>query len=191
MGGRLITLVLITLLAACSSLQPAGTSDPAVATPAITLPLVASWYNGKVYYYVTTDAWPRSMAIAKGANHTPRFQDALPPRPKPPGLKTVLERVYTFPGGEQINVIPSAPEPIGPASNNQPYSPVWQMVEVRWLRSEQQQELTSEAQLLDAEAAGWVELTVTDIVVNCAVVADAQGNRLPGSQLHGLPDQPR
>lgn len=53
------------------------------------------------------------------------------------------------------------------------------------------QELKSEAELLDAEAEGWVELTLTEVIVNCAVVADAEGNRLPGSQLHGLPAQPR
>lgn len=191
MRCRLIPLVLITLLTGCSALQPSGTGVPTVSAPSITLPLVASWYNGKVYYYVTTDAWPRTTAIAKGANFTPRFLDAIPPRPKPPGLKTILERVYTFPAGEQINIIPSAPEPIGPTSNNQPYSPVWQMVEVTWLLPEHQQELKSEAQLLDAQAEGWVALTVTDIIVNCAVVADAEGNRLPGSQLHGLPAQPR
>lgn len=191
MRSRLMPLVLITLLAGCSALQPTGSASPADSPPSITLPLVASWYNGTVYYYVTTDAWPRPMAIAKGANHTPRFRDALPPRPKPPELKTILERVYTFPGGEQINIIPSAPEPIGPTSNNRPYSPIWQVVEVRWQMPEHQQELRSEAQLLDAQAAGWVELTVTEAVVNCAVVADAEGNRLPGSQLHGIPDQPR
>lgn len=191
MRCRLIPLVLITLLTGCSALQPSGSAVPAVSTPSITLPLVASWYNGKVYYYVTTDVWPRTMAIAKGANFTPRFRDAIPPRPKPPGLKTILERIYAFPEGEQINIIPSAPEPIGPTSNNRPYSPVWQMVEVRWLMPEHQQELKSEAELLDAEAEGWVALTVTEAIVNCAVVADAEGNRLPGSQLHGLPTQPR
>lgn len=186
---RLIPLVLITLLSGCTALQPSDSGPRVDSTPAITLPLVASWYNGKLYYYVTTDAWPRT--IAKGANNTPRFQDALPPRPKPPELKTVLERVYTFPGGEQINIIPSAPDPIGPTSNNQPYSPLWQVVQVHWLLADQQRELKSETALLDAPAEGLVELTVTEAVVNCAVVADAEGNRLPGSRLHRLPDQPR
>lgn len=188
MNFRLIPVALIVLLTGCSVLQPADSPTQKALTPAITLPLVPSWFNGTIYYYVTTDAWPRELATAMGANHTPRFQDALPPRPKPPELKTVLERVYTFPDGEQISIIPSAPEPIGPASHNQPYSPVWQVVEVHWRVTEQQRELKSEAALLDAAAAGWVEITVTDGVVNCAVVADAEGNRLPGSQLHGVLD---
>lgn len=109
MRCRLIPLVLITLLTGCSALQPSGSAVPAVSTPSITLPLVASWYNGKVYYYVTTDAWPRTMAIAKGANFTPRFRDAIPPRPKPPGLKTILERVYTFPAGSRSTSSPPLP----------------------------------------------------------------------------------
>jgi hypothetical protein len=180
----LVWIICAALLSGCSTIAPRAADGGSVITPSVTLPLTPGWFNDKKYYYINTDAWPRSLATQMGVNYAPRLMDSLPPRPKPPGLKTVLERVYIFPDDEQINILPSVPEPIGPDSTNEPYSPIWQAVAVRWLDREQQRELRSEAAVLDAEALGWVSVTVLDAVVNCAVIADDEGNWLPGSQVH-------
>jgi len=167
-------------LTGCASLsQPTD-----VSTPAITLPLIPAWYEDRKLYYISTDAWPRRAALDKGVNYAPRLRDSLPPRPKPPDLKTVLERIYTFPNGEQASVVPSAPEPIGADSTNRPYSPLWLLYEVTWKEPAQRRELTSESALFDAERQGWITITATEMVVNCPIVADAEGNRLPGTTLH-------
>jgi hypothetical protein len=180
----LVCVVSIALLSGCSVIGPQVSGVARMEAPSVTLPLVAGWFNNKKYYYINTDAWPQSLADEMGVNYAPRLADSLPPRPKPPGLKTIIERVYTFPENDQINILPSVPEPIGPASTNRPYSPIWQPVAVRWLDKERQRELRSEADVLDAEAEGWVSVTVINAVVNCAVIADDEGNWLPGSQLH-------
>lgn len=177
-----ISVALISLvLAGCANLG----SNP-VSGPSITMPLIPGWFNDRKVYYITTDASPVAAAIDKNANFAPRLNDALPPRPKPPELKTVIERIYGFPEGDQPAILPSAPDPIGATSVNRPYSPIWQIYEVRWLDVAKRRELTSESALFDAQANGWVSITATDMVVNCAVVADDEGNHLPGSVVQGL-----
>lgn len=88
-------------LTGCGTVQPSANSS--IYNPAITMPMFPGWFDGKIVYYITTDAWPRQVAIDKGANYTPRLQYSLPPRPKPPELDTVVERIY-FPGKEQISI---------------------------------------------------------------------------------------
>lgn len=164
----------------------AGLSSQPIDGPSITLPLIPGWFDDRRVYYITTDAAPVAAAIDKNANFAPRLSDALPPRPKPPELKTVIERIYGFPDGEQPAILPSAPDPIGAQSVNRPYSPIWQIYEVRWIDGSARRELTSESALFDAEAKGWVSITATDMVVNCAVVADGEGHHLPGTVVQGL-----
>lgn len=176
-------LLIAVLLTGCAG---NGFNTTADSGPTITMPLIPGWFEDQRVYYITTDASPAGAALDKNANYAPRLDDALPPRPKPPEMKTVIERIYGFPNGEQPAVLPSAPEPIGAASSNQPYSPIWQIYAVEWLREDRVRELTSEAAVFEAEANGWVSITATDMVVNCAVVADAEGNHLPGSRVNGL-----
>jgi len=182
MAKRWIVLGLISLLmSGCANFAATSVSEPS-----ITLPLFPAWFDDRRVYYITTDASPVAAAIDKNANFAPRLNDALPPRPKPPELKTVIERIYGFPEGDQPAILPSAPDPIGATSVNRPYSPIWQIYEVRWLDIAERQELTSEAALFAAEANGLVSISATDMVVNCAVVADAEGNHLPGSVVMGI-----
>ncbi len=138
-----------------------------------------AWFDDRLVYYVSTDAWPLETAERMGVNYAPRLKDALPPRPKPPGTKTVLERIYVFSNSEQPNVLPSSPDPIGPASTNKPYSPIWVLYEVTWLVPEADREqLTSESALFRAERDGQVRIEATDQLVNCPIVADEDGNTI-------------
>ena len=144
----------------------------------LSLPLIQGWNEGHKVYYVTTDVSDFDMAQRLGVNYAPRLKDAVPAYPKPPGLKTVLERIYVFPKGEQGSILPSSPEPLGPGSQDTHYSPLWLLYEVNWQPDALQQLLTSEEQLLAAEEAGKLQITRTAVVANCPVVKDAAGHSL-------------
>jgi hypothetical protein len=89
----------------------------------VTLPASPGWYAGKKLYYVTTEITDPTMAKNAGYTFAPRLGDAVPVYPRPPGVRTVLERVYKSPNGEQDAVFASAPNPPGPASTDMAYSP--------------------------------------------------------------------
>ncbi|MCG8613552.1 MAG: hypothetical protein MI864_23825 [Pseudomonadales bacterium] len=140
------------------------------ANATITLPLVKGWYEGSEVYYVTTDISEPKMAKAMNANYVPRLANAVPPNPKPPQLRTVVERIYRFPNGEQANVLPSIPFPLGPDSTDTQYSPLWLLYEVTWKDSARQRLLTSEEAVLAAADSGLVDIYRTTVIVNCPVV---------------------
>jgi hypothetical protein len=149
----------------------------------ITLPLQAAWYDDQRVYYITTDITDPAMAEASGVTYAPRLRDAVPAYPKPPEVKSVLERVYKFPGGEQDPVFASAPHPVGPRSTDESYSPLWLLYTVRWNATAHVHTLTSEETLLHAESRGEISSTRTHIVINCPIVATAAGSRLGGTTI--------
>ncbi|WP_020410125.1 DUF7482 domain-containing protein [Hahella ganghwensis] len=144
----------------------------------IQLPLIPGWYENRKVFYITTEASDQKMAARMNAIYAPRLQDALPNYPKPPGLKTVLERVYVFPETQYQSVFPSAPWPLGPENKDQHYSPIWLLYEVRWNPAAKPRQLTSEEAILQAEEKGLVSITRTDIIVNCPIVMDETGASL-------------
>lgn len=153
-------LLLVVLMTGC-----ANVSDQAK------LDLQQGWYQEQAVYYVTTDVSDAEMAKAMDANYTPRLLDAIPDYPKPPGQKTILERVYIFPNKEQKNVLASIPNPLGPNSQDLNYSPIWLLYKVNWLKGHPAQSLRSEEAIFEAQDQGWVEIERTNIVVNCPVVS--------------------
>lgn len=171
-GRRLAAACLLLSLLACAS------------APQVSLPLRFAWFEGRQVGYVSTDASDAEAARAMGINHAPRLAATVPPDNAPPGQRHALERVYMFTDGAQINVFPSVPVPVGPASADRAYSPLWRVVEVAWLPGATRRVLTSEEAVLDAVERGQLSLRVTRVVVNCAVVSDANGGLLPGARLH-------
>lgn len=151
--------------------------------PQVSLPLRFAWFEGRQVGYVSTDASDAEVARALGVNHAPRLAATVPADNAPPGQRHALERVYHFTDGAQINVFPSVPTPLGPASTDRAYSPLWRMVEVAWQAGATRRLLTSEEAVLDAVERGHLSLRVTRVVVNCAVVSDADGSVLPGGRL--------
>lgn len=135
------------------------------------LNLQQGWYEDQAVYYVTTDVSDAEMAKAMDANYTPRLLDAIPDYPRPPEVKTILERVYFFPNKEQGNVLASIPTPLGPSSEDLNYSPIWLLFKVTWLGSHAIQPLRSEEAILSAQEKGWIDVEHTNIVVNCPVVS--------------------
>jgi len=167
-GGYLNVLGLSTLLvAACASPAfDAGQSETV-------LPLNHAWFEGHKVQYVTTDISDRTMAQALGVNYVARLADAL----AEPG---VAERVYKFPGDEQLSVFQSAPRPTGAQNADRAYSPLWQMVLVRWRKAQAIRELRSEKEILAAADGGLVSLEITSIVVNCPITRSVDGLPLKG-----------
>lgn len=174
------SLALIVVLAGCAA--PTRSGSPASPTETINLPLIQGWFQGRKAYYVTTDISDAAMAAMVGANHVPRLVNALPPEPKIPGAPSSTDRIYVFPNGDQGNVLPSAPEPLGPGNRSNAYSPLWQIVKVTWNPGFPTVLLKSEQDVLDAEDAGRVTVEPTRFVVNCPVVR-IEGNLLRGASL--------
>lgn len=161
----------LVLLSGCASPVSKGT---------IVFPLLKAWYEDRDVYYITTDVSDPEMAHMMGANYAPRLVQAVPNYPKPPGQRTILERVYAFPGGEQANnVFASIPEPLGPFSQDSSYSPIWLMYMVSWVDPALRRELRSENAILDAEEAGLVKIERSNIVANCPIVKLDTGPSLP------------
>ncbi len=176
-------ILLIGLLILISGCQNMGNHN---SKESITLPLIQGWHEGHKVYYITTDVSDPDLAVKMNAVYAPRLRDSLPTYPKPPGLKTVLERVYRFPETSNKSVFPSTPKPLGPKSEDKHYSPLWLLYEVRWNSGAQPRQLTSEEAILEAEEKQLVTITRTDIVVNCPIVKDETGASLevaePGSR---------
>ena len=170
-------LFMALVLASC-----AEQADPAWPV-SVTFPLRTAWHNGEQIYYITTDVSDRTIAEKMGANLSPRLSDGLPDYPKPPEQRTLIERVYDFSNSSQYKVFSSEPKPIGPASRDLNYSPVWLMVIVTWKADQHIETLKSEEEILAAAARGVVMLTQTDILLNCPIVANADGKTLPNVSL--------
>lgn len=165
MRGSKIFLIVIVMMVLAACTQVTKTSQ-------IRLNLLQGWFGGAPVYYVTTDVSDREMARQMRANYVPRLRDAIPEYPKPPKVKTILERVYAFPNGEQQKtVFASAPKPIGYASEDLNYSPVWLVYQVQWLAKDKVRELRSEGDIFKEEAEGSVTIIRTNIVVNCPIVS--------------------
>ncbi|MBY0571982.1 MAG: hypothetical protein K2P61_11895 [Burkholderiaceae bacterium] len=166
-----VTASCICLTACVSSYVPTERTE-------VILPLNRAWVDARKVEYVTTDISDVEMAKMAGVNYVPRLADAVPRN----GAKSLLERVYKFPGGEQISIFQSTPLPTGAANADINYSPLWRIVLVRWLKRDKLRELTSEADVHAAEDAGEVSLQVTDIVANCPVVRGTDGQSLKGAR---------
>jgi len=157
------------LLAACAAPGPVGVAET-------TLPLNRAWVDGRRVEYVTTDLSDAGMAREAGANFVPRLAQAIPA----PGRPSIVERVYKFPGKEQISVFQSAPLPTGGANADRSYSPLWRIVMVRWRQPAAVRELRSEEEVLAAQERGELALQITDIVANCPIIRSVDGLALKG-----------
>lgn len=167
----------VLALTSCTG-APVAPHDEAAPIGTATLPMYSAWFAGKRAYYITTDVSERAVAQRMGANLASRLTDGVPETPKPPELKTVLERVYASEDPDQAKIFASIPQPVGPTSTNRAYSPLWRLVTFDWIQPAHRTLLRSEGELLDAAARGWVRLDVTDIVLNCPVVAIEGGTPL-------------
>ncbi len=171
------SLKLTSAIAAALLLCASSVSVFAASFTKAELPLVAGWYDGKVAYYVTTDASDAGVAAAMGANFVPALANAITTQP------SAVDDIYAVTNFKQSNILPSAPIPAGPKNTNTAYSPLWQVSTVTWAAGAQPRTLKSEADVRAAETARLVTISKTNIVVNCPVVFTPEGGLLPGIEL--------
>ena len=154
-------------------------APPRPGTLAISLPLNPGWFDGQPVFYITTEVSDAAVAREKGAIYTPRLADALPPAGS--GQRNPTDRVYAVMNFDQAPVFASAPLPVGPDNRDEAYTPLWQMVMVTWLPGAQPRPLRSQEDVLAAEEARQLSLTVTRVVLNCAIVHRGDHGGLPGA----------
>ncbi len=174
------------LLAAAAlplALQACAQAPQAKSGLSVSLPLNPGWFDGQPVFYITTEVSDAAVAREKGAIYTPRLADTLPPAGS--GLRNPTDRVYAVMNFEQPPVFASAPLPVGPDNRDPAYTPLWQMVMVTWLPGAQPRPLRSQEDVLTAEEARQLSLTVTRVVLNCAIVHRGDRGGLPGAVVRG------
>lgn len=163
----------VLLVLACT------TPPPLAGTAQASFPVQSGWFEGEEVFYITTDVSHADVAEAKGANFAPRLADALPAG-KEPGRRTSVDKVYAVTNFKQENIFASAPFPMGSASREPAYSPLWQMVKVTWTAGRTPQALKSEEAVLAAVDSGAVVLQATRVVLNCPIIHRGAKGGLPG-----------
>ena len=149
----------------------------------VSLPLNPGWFDGEQVFYITTEVSDATVAGEKGAIFTARLGDALPQAGS--GLRNPTDRVYAVMNFDQAPVFASAPLPVGPGNRDEAYTPLWQMVMVAWRPGAAPRTLRSQEEVLAAEEAGQLSLTVTRVVLNCPIVHRGGRGGLPGAAMRG------
>ncbi len=168
---------LALLLGSCTTAPPPAGNGQA------SIPVLRGWFDGEEVFYITTDVSQADVAEAKGANFAPRLADALPAGPPMPGRRSSVDKVYAVTNFRQESIFASAPYPMGSASRETAYSPLWQMVKVTWAAGRTSQTLKSEEAVLAAVDSGAVTLEATRVVLNCPIVHRGAKGALPDVSL--------
>ena len=142
-----------------------------------TLPLVFCWYKGEVLFYIRTDTSDQATAQQQGLNYVPQLANILTSSP------AGYDDIYTFTNSTQFNVVPSAPDPVGPKNTDQNYQPLWQVSTVTWNAGSTQRLLKSEDDILAAAKNGEVTVTKTNIVINCPIIFRPGSGKLPNVRI--------
>ncbi len=169
--------LLMLFISACASVAPPPSASQ------VSLPVLSGWFDGEEVFYITTDVSQADVAQAKGANFAPRLADALPAGKPLPGAPSSVDKVYAVTNFQQGSIFASAPFPMGSASRDASYSPLWQMVKVSWAAGKTPQTLKSEEAVLAAADSGAVLLEPTRVVLNCPIVHRGAKGGLPGVSL--------
>ena len=168
------------LLAAVAGCAQTPVTSVAPGPGQLQMPVLKGWFDGEEVLYITTDVSHADVAAAKRANFAPRLAHALPAGPAQPGQRSSVDKVYAVTNFQQPSIFASAPKPVGPASADTAYSPLWQMVKVTWQPGRPPRELRAEEAVLDAAEKGEVLLEATPVVINCPIVQRPGQGSLPG-----------
>jgi hypothetical protein len=182
-----VTIVAALLLTACGTDgtavngQGEGASAPArgtmadpVADPDASFPVVTGWVDGEPVDYLLQEV--SDPGVAKMLRDLTGFDvqvvEELADVPK-----DALATLYLFmngvegpnPFGFQMNVLDST-------LGDPEYSPLWLHTFVTWNEGAEPRELTSEDEILQAEAEGEVTFERSDLVINCPVLPRGETN---------------
>lgn len=140
----------------------------------IDIPLVMGYADGSEVFYITTEA--SHQEVADHLTDLTGFRVVYTPALKNTPADA-LANIYEFtngvegsgPAGFQPNVADSQP---GDAE----YSPAWAVQHVTWTDESAIRELTSEDEILEAQAADQLVIEETGVVVNCPFIQWEGGN---------------
>lgn len=134
----------------------------------VTIPLTRGFVDGNEVFYISTEASDEGLAghLTNITGFRVAYTPALANTPA-----SALANIYAFsngiegegPLGFQPNVADSQP-------GDPEYSPLWRIIMVEWQDGTTPRELRSEDEILAAQQAGQVAITVTEMVVNCPFV---------------------
>lgn len=140
----------------------------------IDIPLVMGYADGNEVFYITTEASHQEVAdhltdlLGFSVTYTPAIKNTP---------KDALANIYEFtngvegtgPLGFQPNVADSQP-------GDEEYSPAWAVQHVTWTDESAIRELTSEDEILEAQASDQLVIEETGVVVNCPFIQWEGGN---------------
>lgn len=140
----------------------------------IDIPLVMGYADGNKVFYITTEASHQEVAdhltdlLGFSVTYTPAIKNTP---------KDALANIYEFtngvegtgPLGFQPNVADSQP-------GDEEYSPAWAVQHVTWTDESAIRELTSEDEILEAQASDQLVIEETGVVVNCPFIQWEGGN---------------
>ena len=132
------------------------------------------YYGGGVVYYLMTDVSDEDYADTFNVNYTPLLFYALSSAIRPNG--EFMPHLYYVTNFKQ-HLVFSAEWPAPYPCNAGDYMPLWILTEVTWEVPGDAVELTSEADVLDAEALGDVTVTPLDVVVGASIVINSHGQK--------------
>ena len=140
----------------------------------IDIPLIMGYADGNEVFYITTEA--SHQEVADHLTDLTGFRVVYTPALKNTPADA-LANIYEFtngvegsgPAGFQPNVADSQP---GDAE----YSPAWAVQHVTWTDESVIRELTSEDEILEAQAADQLVIEETGVVVNCPFIQWEGGN---------------
>jgi hypothetical protein len=138
------------------------------------IPLVMGYADGSEVFYITTEASNQDVAehLTDLLGFPVTYAPAIKNTPK-----AALANIYEFtngvkgpgPAGFQPNVADSQP---GDAE----YSPAWAVQHVTWTDESVARELTSEDEILEAQASDQLVVEETGVIVNCPFIQWENGN---------------
>lgn len=134
----------------------------------ITLPLVKGFVNGKEVFYLNTEASDKNVAIADGTTFAPKLMYA-----HASGAEADIFPVFGNANPAQHNIIDSIPTPVGPTNTDPQYSPLWDVVPVRFVNQSMAAYplIRSVDMIHDLETRGVVTVgPEPGVIVNCPVV---------------------
>jgi len=142
--------------------------DDETETSTITLPLIKGFVNGKTIFYINTDTSDQGVATHDGINFVPKLLGA-----HASGSEADIFPVVGNANPAQHNVVDSAPMPVGPSNTDTQYSPLWDVVPVKFTNQSRHNYplLNSTAKIDKLKASG--DLSVgpeASIIINCPIV---------------------
>lgn len=142
--------------------------DDEAETSTVTLPLTKGFINGKTTFYINTDTSDAGVAASDGTNFVPKLAGA-----HASGSEADIFPFFGKTNPAQRNVVDSVPTPVGPGNTDPQYSPLWDVVPVKFANQARNSYplVKSTAQIDVLKASG--DLTVgpeANIIINCPVV---------------------